>query len=99
MRTDGNTGFTNDSDWKNFFHSNTASNTSQPPAVGSSVPYTPAPVNYDVVGDPATQANRIPGLDAPPEVASATPDASGYLSNVISSSQDWMKQNFGDMYG
>lgn len=39
--------------------------------------------------------DNIPGLDA----SSSTPSATGYLSNVIDSTQNWMKQNFGDMYG
>lgn len=53
-------------------------------------------INYDQSGQ-ETQAG--PNTDVPNTDTPATPDAAGYLSNVIDSTQNWMQQNFGDQYG
>lgn len=114
IRPNGNTGFSNSSDWADFFKGNSPTGvragydpTNQAIADaagplgnggglgGSSVPYIPATPDYEVTGGSVT------GLPASADTASLSPgtDASGYLNNVISSTQDWMQKNFGDMYG
>lgn len=111
IRPDGNTGFSNSNDWADFFKGNSPTgvragyaptnqaitNAAGPMdnGGGSSVPYTPVTPDYEVTGGSVT------GLPASTDTASLSPgtDASGYLSNVISSTQDWMQKNFGDMYG
>lgn len=131
IRPNGNTGFSNSSDWADFFKGNSPTGvragydpTNQAIADaagpmdtggglgGSSVPYTPPAVNYEVKGMPETWDDNgqyrppTPGVlkglpTSSPDTASLSPgtDASGYMNNVISSTQDWMQKNFGDMYG
>ncbi len=93
-------GLSDSTDWADFFKGNSpigvragyapASQTIADAAFPNSVPSS-APIS----DNPTPQ---LPGTDTGSQVASATPDASGYIGSVISGAKDWINRNLGDTY-